>query len=216
MYNTKDYTLPNEIWKDIQGFNGVYQASNLGRIRTTDHYVNYRNNSKAIRRGKVLKAQKTKKGYYTIGLKKDGVIIRNHIHRFIAQTFIENRKNKLQVNHIDGDKENNNISNLEWATPKENTRHAIEVLGYDFVKPLRKYWVIHSKKIIGEYNNKKYYFKSMSDASRYILGLRGDEITPGAVRAMVSNIGAVCKGDYKKSYGWCFKYDNQSPSRGDS
>lgn len=103
-----------EIWKDIKNFEGLYQVSNLGNVKS----MNYNHTKKE----KVLIPQKQNNGYLTVQL---GEKIKS-IHRIVAETFIPNLYNKPQVNHIDGNKHNNNVNNLEWCTPSENMIHAIK------------------------------------------------------------------------------------------
>lgn len=108
-----------EEWKDIKGYEGYYQASSLGRIRSLDRI----DTSGKRRKGKVLKYKHDGGGYPSVILArgcKDHTI---HVHRLIAETFIPNPDNKPTVNHIDENKENNAVSNLEWMTYKENAHH---------------------------------------------------------------------------------------------
>lgn len=100
-----------EQWKVIQGFEN-YLVSSLGNIKTV------KGNFK-----KVIYDNKNSYGYVELWKNNKGKKFR--IHRLVAETFIPNYANKEQVNHIDGDKTNNCVSNLEWVTPKENIRHAI-------------------------------------------------------------------------------------------
>ena len=104
-----------EIWKEIEGYNGFYQVSNYGRI-------------KSLRNNIFLKQIRTSKGYYGISLCNNGKQINIHTHRLVAQYFCLNNQNKNCVNHMDGNKQNNNASNLEWVTYKENNSHADENL----------------------------------------------------------------------------------------
>lgn len=99
-----------EIWKDIQGYEGLYQVSNLGRV-------------KRVTTGRILKGGKDKYGYLIVNLYKYSVGSIKTIHRLVAEAFIPNPENKPQVNHVDENKTNNSLDNLEWMTAKENTNH---------------------------------------------------------------------------------------------
>ena len=105
-----DNELQQEQWRPIDGYGGLYQVSDLGRVR-----------SKKYGRWKVLRPRKTNKGYLTVGLFKDGKKNTVSVHRLVADAFIEN-ENLLntEINHKDENKENNRVSNLEWCDRSYN------------------------------------------------------------------------------------------------
>lgn len=104
-----------EIWKDITGLKGYYEASNLGNIHSK-------------RTNTILKPSETgNKGYLKVGISIDNHINSYHVHRLVASAFIPNPENKRTVNHIDGNKLNNCVDNLEWNTYSENALHAYKL-----------------------------------------------------------------------------------------
>ena len=107
-----------EIWKDVKGYEGVYRVSSFGRVRSLDRVSSIGRKLK----GKVLK-QKVTKGYNMVSLSKDGNPKGKTVSRLVAKTFIPNPENKPEVNHIDENKQNNHVDNLEWVTAKENANH---------------------------------------------------------------------------------------------
>lgn len=111
-----------EIWKDIKGFEGIYQISNLGNVKSKERNI-IRNNNNVLIKEKILKKY-IRAGYYAVKLYKHNIPINMPVHRLVAITFLENKQNKPCINHKDGNKINNNINNLEWCTYSENTLHA--------------------------------------------------------------------------------------------
>ena len=97
-----------EIWENIAGFDGKYQVSTWGRIRSASG---------------ILKPYQNAKGYLKIDLYKNGVRYKKRVHRLVASTFIPNPYNDPEVNHIDGNKQNNSITNLEWVSDYGNRLH---------------------------------------------------------------------------------------------
>jgi hypothetical protein len=105
--------------KDVIGYEGLYKVDQSGNV-----YLS--------RNGKKLKSGDNGIGYLQLSLTKDGKRSNFLIHRLVAIAFIPNPNNLPIVNHLDGDKRNNNVSNLEWCTQKDNIRHLRDVLGFDF------------------------------------------------------------------------------------
>lgn len=112
-----------EIWKDIKDYEGLYQVSNLGRVKSF--------HKKGIR---ILADVESNCGYLSIKLCKNGHIIRKSIHRLVLENFIQIDNNKRVCNHIDGNKKNNKLGNLQWTTQSQNIRHSIYVLGNNTAK----------------------------------------------------------------------------------
>ena len=103
------------MFRDVKNFEGLYKVSNDGRVFS-------------VKRNKILKPKVTKDGYFEVCLFNSHNNSRcyKRVHRLVAETFIPNPENKTQVNHKDGDKTNNCVSNLEWNTPKENIMHGVK------------------------------------------------------------------------------------------
>lgn len=100
-----------EIWKDIKGYKGLYQVSNLGRI-------------KSIKKEYIFKENKNGNGYRIVTLTKNKIEKSFSVHQLVANHFIPNSNNLPQVNHKDGNKMNNDVDNLEWCTQSDNMKHA--------------------------------------------------------------------------------------------
>lgn len=116
-----------EIWKDIEGYEGFFMVSNQGRVKSLDRVIEHPNHGLCLIKGKLRRLPISDKGYHKVGLNKDGKTKKFAVHRLVAQAFIPNPESKPQVNHIDGVKTNNNVSNLEWVTNYENAYHAIDI-----------------------------------------------------------------------------------------
>ena len=142
-----------EIWKDIKGFEGLYQVSDTGLVYS-------------IRRKKILKPKTDRYGYYAVGLWKGDKKYPKTIHRLVADAFVEKAEGCDVVNHLDCDKKNNNVANLEWTTVQKNTKHAYDNIKkyHDHVQRVNKLGIearkikidaFYNGEYIGSFNGKK-------------------------------------------------------------
>ena len=118
-----------EEWRPVVGYEGLYEVSSLGRVRSLDHCVKTRNQHGGLGRriypGKVLTPARGKGNYYIVHLCKDNKATNFSVHRLVALAFIPNPEKKPQIDHIDGDRHNNMSQNLRWCTCKENINNPI-------------------------------------------------------------------------------------------
>lgn len=113
-----------EIWKDVKGYEGLYQVSNQGIIKSLDRVVSNHQGS-GIRKGKIMSVSMCK-GYCRVILTREAKPFSPFVQRVVAGAFIPNPENKKEVNHINGIKTDNRVENLEWCTPSENVKHAYD------------------------------------------------------------------------------------------
>jgi hypothetical protein len=137
--------IGNEKWKDIVGYEGLYQVSNYGRIKSLSNKIKYSSGIIHFYPEKILKQQKIQ-GYCYAGLTKNKKQKKFRVHRLVAEAFIENPYNYEQVNHLDFDKTNNTIENLEWCDAYRQNQHSA-------LKPNRK-WGLSNIRRYGKLNHK--------------------------------------------------------------
>lgn len=185
-----------EQWKPIEGYEGLYEISNMGNVKSLPKCRGRYEGGE-----KILKQHRSEQGYMKVTLCKDSKVKSFRVHRLVAEAFIPNQENKVQINHIDGNKCNNNINNLEWNTGSENIKHA-----YDN-KLKRAFWLNkksvkhpNSKKVLQYDKNMKFIkvWDSMSDIER-------------EMSIFVDSVSKCCKGSYKTAGGyiWRYKEDKQ-------
>lgn len=121
-----NHNINQEIWKDIKGFEGLYQVSNLGKIRSLDREITKPNRHGDIQifkfKGKELRFNDNGKGYLSVQLGRGN---RRYVHRLVAEMFIDNPLELPSINHIDNDTKNNNVTNIEWVTQQGNIQHKV-------------------------------------------------------------------------------------------
>ncbi len=179
-----------EQWKDIEGFDGDYQISNYGRVKS------FKNKCRLIG----VNNKPNGAGYKDIQLSKNGIVTHHRIHRLVALHFYDKDINENVVNHIDGDKLNNYESNLEWTTHSNNSKHALE-LGLR-----KKGGDLSFSKSITQFNmngNKIKTFSSVVEA--------GDEL--GFCR---HNLAACCRGVLYSSHGFRWSFTDKPLDRSKS
>lgn len=185
-----------EIWKDIRNYEGLYQVSNLGRVRSLDRTITYMNGRKRFVKGTILTPAYDTRKYLFVGLSNNGIKHYFRINRLVAEAFIPNQLNLSQVNHKDENKDNNSVENLEWCDSKYNCNYGT-----------RNKRVSKSKK--GIYNTKISKSVLQINPNTYEIikefpSLREIErelgYSPG-------NISSCCNGNYKIAYGfkWAYK-----------
>lgn len=115
----------DEEWRPIAGYEGLYDVSNLGRVRSHDRWVTRRNGKQVRWNGRILKPNRGSKGHYRVNLFKDGTPTMAYIHQIVARAFVQNPESRPLVRHLDDVKENNRADNLAWGTHSDNRKDAL-------------------------------------------------------------------------------------------
>lgn len=196
-----------EIWKDIIDFPN-YQISNYGRVKSKARITNVgiKNVKEIKRKEKILKPLKLTKGYLGIRLYNNTNAKTFKIHRLVATYFIPNPNNYEQVNHIDGDKTNNNATNLEWCTNEYNMKHSYDI-GLRDKEVLRKNMSIIGKNLKGKKGNHIRKVAQIDKTNNKVIKIWGS-ITEASKCINISDatIQNVCAKRRKTAGGYIWKY----------
>lgn len=193
--------MENEVWKDVVGYEGLYQVSNLGRLKSleksTKFYSGYQ--KKICERKypeRIICKNHISNGYLQIELFKNGKVKRLTMHRIVAKTFIPNPNNYPCVNHKDGNKLNNNANNLEWCTYKQNTEHAIKT-GLTKNKGKNNGF----SRAVNQYDLQGNFIKKWDCIMDFYKSINKSEKS--------SSVSSCCSGKYKTAYGYKWKYADE-------
>ena len=183
-----------EIWKDITGFESLYQVSNLGRVRAL-HFGGHKE-----RRIGILKLINSSTGYYVVNLFKDGKYAQRYIHRLVADAFIPNPGGKPVVDHINTNAKDNRVDNLRWATIKENVNNPISA----------KRRIDKTRHVfLGKSGAKSYVARRVVQKDLQGNVIRIWDCMSDAWKSFGLDSGAIthcCKGERKTAGGYCWDY----------
>lgn len=118
--------LNNELWRPVVGYETYYVVSNYGRVRSLPRYVNFIHGTVRKLKGKVLKPMTDANGYQYVMLAYNGTQKSKFIHRLVGEAYLDKPDPSCEINHIDGDKRNNAVDNLEWVSHKHNIQHSFD------------------------------------------------------------------------------------------
>lgn len=169
-----------ELWRDVQGYEGLYEVSNLGEVRSLP---------RATTSGKTLTPNNSGKGYLQVALYKNGKSKRLLVHRLVAQAFVPNPLNLSSVNHKDENKKNNRFDNLEWCTPQYN-------LSYNG---------LHKRRGLPRYRAINQYTRCGAFVKRW----RGAQDVEDQLGFSHSSIAAVCRGKRTSAYNYIWRYADE-------
>lgn len=181
-----------EEWKDIKGYEGYYQVSNLGNVKSLEREIKNHSGYVKTVKGITLKQSMHPDGYMLLGLRKNNIPENKRAHRLVAEAFIPNPKKKRCVNHINGIKHDNTVANLEWCTYKENMEHAFK-MGLSVPH--------NTSKVTAMYDLNNNFIKKFKSQSEAVLWLKNN----GWPKACSSAISEASSGIIKTCYKYIWK-----------
>ena len=192
----ENLNFEKEIWKDIKGFEGLYQASNLGRVKSLERFRKGKNGSLASVKEKILKSYMLNSGYYIIGLTKQSILKFYYVHRLVWESFNGSIPEGYEINHLNEKKFDNRLENLNLMTHRENINY-----GSRTERSAKKRSII---------------LKNRKDLSKPVLQFTLEDIlikeypsTKQVERELgfgQGNIVNCCKGRCKQAYGYIWRY----------
>ena len=182
------------IWKDVVGYEGLYQVSNIGIVKGVDRFVNAKGGKKRLAKGKIIKPCIDKDGYLTVTLHKEGIKFPYHIHRLVAMAFLENVECLPVVHHINGNNQDNRVENLMWVSVEYNNSENIA----------------RKRKSEGAFrrNDNKVKIRQYSIDGELIKDYNSAREIERELGFDCSSIIRVCKGKQNTSYGYKWVYIN--------
>lgn len=184
-----------EIWKNIEGFDGLYQVSNKGRVKS----LNRKLADGRIWNERIMKTPLSA-GYPTVSLRLNNVYVRERVHRLVGKAFVEGYKPEYVINHIDGNKLNNHYTNLEWCNHKNNLNHAFST---GLNNALDRMHETNQKKTV------------QLDLNGNLIKIHESaKHAAESVNCPIQNITRVCRGERNtaRGYKWCYliNYENKN------
>lgn len=209
-----------EDWKPVKGYEGLYEVSNLGRVRSLDRIIHTNNRfNKMIKnvKGRIIKPSlNSKTGYLQIILHKSKKNKLFLVHRLVAESFIPNPKNKPQVNHINGIKTENFVNNLEWCTGSENVKHSFKIgLSHSNFKTQsgekHHFYGKHHQETT-KVKMKLSHYKKVNQYDKdnnFIKEWNGIKEVEEVLKINNGNISECCRGKRKTAGGFIWRYVNE-------